>query len=218
MGGWHTVRQGECLASLAKLYGFPDYKKIYNDPNNSDFRELRRNPNIIYPGDSIYIPDREPRIQNCGTDKKHRFVLHVPKVLLSVVVKDEDIPVDSAPFVLILGNGEKISGTTGSDGLVECAIPPDLEQAVLEVQVTRNQSKSILQRWMLRLGHLDPAEEVAGIQARLNNLRFDCGRVDGVAGPKTEAAVRSFQEWAGLEIDGIAGPKTQKKLKQEHGC
>ncbi len=218
MAGWHTVRQGECLASLAKQFGFIDYRKIYNDPNNSNFRQLRPNPNIICPGDSVYIPDLNTRTQDSGTDKDHGFVLHVPKVILSLVIKDGEKPVDSAPYDLILCNGEVISGTTGSDGLVECPIPPNLEQAVLDVKITRNETQSVQQRWTLRLGHLDPVDKLSGVQARLNNLGFDCGDVDGVAGPRTEAAVRHFQEWAGLEIDGIAGPKTQNKLKQEHGC
>jgi N-acetylmuramoyl-L-alanine amidase len=135
-----------------------------------------------------------------------------------VVIKDGERPVDSAPYDLILCSGEMISGTTGPDGLVECPIPANLEQAVLDVMITRNESQSVLQRWTLRLGHLDPVDTVSGIQARLNNLGFDCGEVDGVAGPKTEASVRHFQKWAALEIDGIAGPKTQNKLKQEHGC
>jgi peptidoglycan hydrolase-like protein with peptidoglycan-binding domain len=36
--------------------------------------------------------------------------------------------------------------------------------------------------------------------------------VDGVFGPHTEAAVRSFQEGEGLDVDGIVGPHTWKAL------
>jgi N-acetylmuramoyl-L-alanine amidase len=52
----------------------------------------------------------------------------------------------------------------------------------------------------------------------LNNLGFDCGDVDGVIGPKTETAIRGFQESEGLDVDGIAGPQTQAKLKSSDGC
>ena len=36
--------------------------------------------------------------------------------------------------------------------------------------------------------------------------------VDGVFGPQTEAAIKSFQEGAGLVIDGIVGPQTWNAL------
>lgn len=36
--------------------------------------------------------------------------------------------------------------------------------------------------------------------------------VDGIFGPKTEAAVKAFQKKAGIAVDGIVGPVTWKKL------
>jgi peptidoglycan hydrolase-like protein with peptidoglycan-binding domain len=45
------------------------------------------------------------------------------------------------------------------------------------------------------------------------NPTFDPGPVDGVFGPHTEMAVKSFQTFVGLQHDGIVGPKTWTKLK-----
>ncbi|HBX22683.1 MAG TPA: hypothetical protein DEF34_03445 [Desulfotomaculum sp.] len=51
-------------------------------------------------------------------------------------------------------------------------------------------------------------EAVARLQTILNELGYNPGRVDGIFGPGTEAAVKKFQASHGLLGDGIAGPKT----------
>ena len=51
-------------------------------------------------------------------------------------------------------------------------------------------------------------EDVADLQRRLGALGFSAGRVDGILGPDTAAAVSAFQQNAGLTADGICGPDT----------
>jgi mannosyl-glycoprotein endo-beta-N-acetylglucosaminidase len=53
---------------------------------------------------------------------------------------------------------------------------------------------------------------VTQLQRRLNELGFACGKVDGIFGARTDAAVRDFQSKRGLEPDGIVGPKTWTAL------
>lgn len=53
---------------------------------------------------------------------------------------------------------------------------------------------------------------VSALQTMLNRLGFDSGKVDGIYGTKTMAAVRSFQEANGLTVDGIAGEQTLTTL------
>lgn len=51
-------------------------------------------------------------------------------------------------------------------------------------------------------------DDIATLQARLTDMGFDCGRVDGVYGAKTEIAVREFQKSVGVATDGKCGPAT----------
>ncbi len=57
-------------------------------------------------------------------------------------------------------------------------------------------------------------EDVTRLQKRLAAAGFDPGAADGIFGPKTEAALRAFQESAGIAVDGIAGPATNAKLAE----
>ena len=64
---------------------------------------------------------------------------------------------------------------------------------------------------------LPPVEHLTGVQARLNNLGFAAGPVDGIDGPRTKRAVRRFQKVFELLVDGIPGPRTQAALAEAHG-
>jgi N-acetylmuramoyl-L-alanine amidase len=57
-------------------------------------------------------------------------------------------------------------------------------------------------------------DDVAALQERLSELGFDSGRTDGVFGPRTEAALKSFQREYGLRPDGVCGPATLRALRQ----
>lgn len=61
------------------------------------------------------------------------------------------------------------------------------------------------------------AMDVAWVQRALAKLGFDPGPLDGVLGPKTQAAVVKFQQSRGLEPDGWVGGETQTKLRLEAG-
>ena len=49
---------------------------------------------------------------------------------------------------------------------------------------------------------------VEALQQKLAGKGFDAGTADGIFGPRTEAALKQYQESIGLAVDGIAGPKT----------
>lgn len=55
-------------------------------------------------------------------------------------------------------------------------------------------------------------EEVRALQILLNGNSCDCGKADGIAGPKTVAAIQKYQIDHKLVVDGIAGTKTWTKI------
>jgi peptidoglycan hydrolase-like protein with peptidoglycan-binding domain len=56
--------------------------------------------------------------------------------------------------------------------------------------------------------------DVAALQFLLARHGFPSGPVDGGLGPRTGAALRRFQAWAGLGADGVAGPATLARLRR----
>ncbi len=62
------------------------------------------------------------------------------------------------------------------------------------------------------VGRGSVGEDILDLQSKLDALGFDLGAADGIYGPKTEAAVRKFQESQGITVDGIIGPETRQKL------
>jgi len=57
-------------------------------------------------------------------------------------------------------------------------------------------------------------DDVATLQSRLLTMGFDVGRVDGILGRRTEAALREFQISVGLPVDGICGPESFTALSR----
>jgi N-acetylmuramoyl-L-alanine amidase len=51
-------------------------------------------------------------------------------------------------------------------------------------------------------------DDVSSLQDRLIQMGFNCGKVDGIYGSKTEASVKEFQKSVGVVVDGKCGPVT----------
>ena len=67
-------------------------------------------------------------------------------------------------------------------------------------------------RFLYRRSPMLRGDDVAELQQRLSALGFDTGRVDGIFGDLTSAALGEFQRNAGLPVDGIAGAATVAEL------
>lgn len=65
--------------------------------------------------------------------------------------------------------------------------------------------------WMGEVSRSNP-EYKRWVQQSLNNILSLQLQVDGIVGPKTRSAIRSFQQRQGLKVDGVVGPQTEQAL------
>jgi N-acetylmuramoyl-L-alanine amidase len=68
----YVAQQHDCFANIAKHHGF-SWKALWDHPQNSMLKQKRKIPTVLYPGDIVYIPDKEPRVEYGATGKRHRF-------------------------------------------------------------------------------------------------------------------------------------------------
>jgi peptidoglycan hydrolase-like protein with peptidoglycan-binding domain len=59
--------------------------------------------------------------------------------------------------------------------------------------------------------------DAAALQVAMRALGLYRSSIDGIAGPLTRNAVRTFQRRRGLQVDGIAGPQTRRALGRRGG-
>jgi hypothetical protein len=209
--GEHVVRAGECISSIAYRHGH-FWQTILNHPDNLRLRNARKNHNVLLPGDRLTIPPISPKEQTIATEKRHTFRRKgIPEVFRLRLLDEDDEPRANLPYVLVI-DGAIFEGSTGDEGELKHSIPPDAREGRL-ILGKGDETEEI----ELRLGELNPADSISGVQARLTNLGFDCGPVDGILGPKTRKALARFQKRAELEPAGEPDATTLAKLKEAHG-
>lgn len=70
-------------------------------------------------------------------------------------------------------------------------------------------------RLLKRTSPMQRGDDVKALQEQLTTLGFACGKIDGIFGDKTKAAVIAFQTASGVTVDGIVGPVTSMKLAEK---
>src|SRR3954471_8350258 len=66
------VGEGESTNSLAKENGF-FWKTIWDHPENAQLKSLRKDPNVLFADDDIFIPDLQTKHYDKPTEQRHRF-------------------------------------------------------------------------------------------------------------------------------------------------
>lgn len=194
MDGWvHTVKPGDTLARIAKAAGLRQWHRLYQVPENAELRRLRPDPELLAPGDQVFVPFREPKWQLCQTNAVNEFVLERPVHRLPLRLVDTlDSPVVGARYELALG-GATHEGVVPESGVITHDVDLEVQQATLRLRVAAEhggESELVLE---LEVGHLDPIEVPSGVQGRLTNLGLYEGDRDGEIGSDTEVALSRFR-------------------------
>ena len=134
MAVYHKVKQGEYLSKIAKQYGFLDHKPIWDHPENTELKQQRQNPNILFPGDRLFIPDKQAKTEAVATEQRHRFKIKGELPLLRIVLKDiNDQPIANTACTLQVETTVH-ELTTNGKGLIEQSIPKTAEKGTLTFQ------------------------------------------------------------------------------------
>jgi hypothetical protein len=206
----YLVKEGDCVTSIAKTSGH-FWETIWQDPGNAELREARKDPNVLLPEDRVTIPAIMPKQEPGETEMRHRFVRRGEPAQFSIKVLVNDEPRANEPYTLKV-DGRTFSGFTGPDGGLRVPIPGDAKEARLWVGPEGEETE-----YPLGLGDMDPVTEVIGVQRRLNNLGFECGKEDNILGPATRSALERFQSEQKLPETGEIDEATQDKLREKHG-
>lgn len=204
---FHVVKQGECMSSMADQYGF-FWETLWNLPENAELSRQRANPNVLLPGDRVFIPEIRPKVESGETAKVHTFRLKGVPVKLNLRLLDEfDEPREGVKYTLTV-DGQKFSGTTPADGWISQVIPPRASRGRLSLETG--------EEYDLELGHINPVELTSGVQGRLQNLGYLEGDLTGKLDEETREAIRRFQGDHGLEETGEPDDATREALLAAH--
>ncbi|HTS62664.1 MAG TPA: peptidoglycan-binding protein [Candidatus Acidoferrales bacterium] len=201
----YVVQEGDCISSLAETWGLlPD--TLWDA--NQDLKSLRKNPNVLFPGDELIVPEKS--LKNCPaeTDQHHRYVRKGVPTKFRLVLERFQQPLKNKQYLLSV-DGKNYEGTTSATGLLEVSLPPNAREGVLRIPDEHIECE-------LQFGFLDPLDELAGTQARLQNLGYYHGELDGEANDEFQGGLQAFQSDFGLPVTGELDDATKQKLFAEH--
>jgi N-acetylmuramoyl-L-alanine amidase len=208
----YTVQQGDSTTSVAFERGF-FWRTLWYDANNAALRNRRHHPNVLKPGDTLFIPEKRMKEVPAGTEQRHRFRRKgIPEKLRIRLLDESGEPRARLPYILEI-DGTSVRGTTDDEGRLEHPIPPNARQGRLTLGEAEDEEHE------LALGHLDPTDNVSGIQGRLMNMGvlWGSGQPTGEMDDETREALRRFQLEHDLEPTGEIDDATSQLLEESHG-
>jgi N-acetylmuramoyl-L-alanine amidase len=206
----YRVKQGDCFASIAAEHGL-FWQTLWNHPENSELRAQREDPNILYPGDVVFVPEKESKIETGATGVRHRFRRKGIPEFLSLRFLHQNEPRAGEAYMLTI-DGKQSSGQLDADGACVVPIPPGSKTGSLLLGDPSNGEE-----YQLYLGHMDPVEETSGVQARLYNLGYLTEEPSYRQSPELAGAIKAFQLEHGLATEQGLDEATRTRLVEVHG-
>lgn len=209
----YVIQPGDTLLTIA-LWHEVEPERIWEHEKNAELKS-RRDPEILAPGEVLYIPPPEPPTLQVSPQATNRFRARVPKVQVHLAFAAETGPLASEPYV-VLGLAEPLEGRLDDAGEVTLEVPATTRRLTLTFP-ERDIEHDIA------IGHLDPVDRPSGLRARLLHRSFlPIGQdsPDPYVFPTRESletTLRAFQRAYGLEPTGMLDPQTAKALTDAHG-
>jgi hypothetical protein len=203
MATTHVVQQGECLSSIAAGCGMP-WKSLWDHPDNATLKSTRKDPNVLFPGDVVTIPDREQKEEARSTDARHRFAKKGSPTHIRIRLLADDQPRAGVSYELQV-EGQTRRGKTNGGGFLEAEIPAAAETGVLTV--SEGTARDVYQ---LGFGTLDPIDTDEGVRERLHGLGY-------FSGDAASEAIQAFQLKEGLPTTGRVDETTRARLQERYG-
>ena len=205
---YHVAEQGDCISGIAANYGFfPD--TIWNHPENADLKSARKDPNILLPGDSVFIPDKKEKTESVATEKLHKFKRKGVPEYLSLCFMANGVPRKGEKYTLNI-DGKLSSGKLDGKGCCSAPIPPGAQGGTITVG-----DPEAGDVYKLDLGHMDPIDTDSGVAGRLRNLGYACS--ENPDADELANAVRDFQADEKLSQKNGLDDATRERLKKVHG-
>lgn len=241
-GESYTIGRGDCIESIAKQKGF-FAETIWNHAQNSELRELRKDPNTLLEGDVLFIPTLEAGEESGGTEARHKFRRKGVPARLRVKFTRPVPPEENAPAGAGSSTDESVyeeperpaeadqhepvanapfsididgivtEGTSDADGMIDVPIPPDAHKA----KITFFPGTEDALVYDMDLGELAPADTVVGVRKRLHNLGYRCMPNGEENDADLRDAIKRFQAAENLEVTGEPDDATKAKVKEAHG-
>jgi hypothetical protein len=204
----YVVRQGDFLGSIAWAHAVSE-DAIWRAAPNAALVKLRESPNVLYPGDVLYIPDAKPTRFALRVGANNAFEAQVPTTELKLVFGDDVGPWSGEAYRVEGIVGLTLEGSTDGEGRATLAVPITC-RSIMVVFPGRGR------RFRVDVGHLDPVSEPSGVRARLQHLGYLRPVAPG-EGDAFDRAVRDFQRAKGLDATGELTRPTLDALVESYG-